>query len=574
MKKNYFWIFIFFISITFSFSQSNDDAKSRWSDYETRAARDSLGIRKVLKMPNLQFRNAAIQTAKLPYPILFIHGLNSDSNTWNTLTNYMDSQYQLQYGGRFDFCLNYDSNNALANKNSYPTPNADIARFTTTLVSGDYYYLNFDLGNNGVFNPTSTAVLSNQSAIQKQAVALKRAVTLIMQITGSDKVVVVGHSMGGLCGREYLQNASYYQADGFHHIAKLGTLGTPNTGSNASLSILNGIIAIDNQSEAMRDLKTSYFYNGQPGAFLFGGIESNSYMDDMLFSNFYNIDVNCNGIVGETIAGINSKVLPNNLDFACLYGTGNFLTGGDGVVSNSSANINSVYPNTTNNIFSSGAIHTSLTSQIAEVMQTFDEPNSSNLGYKINLDQLYLGFVSQQAAGQPVTDVDYYRLEIPAAGNYTFNETSTATQNISVKFSNPDGSFVGNTISNTSPSMSIVQSLPAGTINLAITNINPSSTSYQVPYRFEIKSAVLVNENFNSSNFNIFPNPTANILHFDNSNAEFQTITISNVLGMVIETKTISNADTQIDISSYQNGLYFLKFAKDGSSKTIKIMKN
>ena len=51
-----------------------------------------------------------------------------------------------------------------------------------------------------------------------------------MNLTNKDKVILFGHSMGGLCAREYLQNSSNWQTDGSHHVAKLITRGTPHGG--------------------------------------------------------------------------------------------------------------------------------------------------------------------------------------------------------------------------------------------------------------------------------------------------------------------------------------------------------
>ena len=71
---------------------------------------------------------------------------------------------------------------------------------------------------------------------------VKWAIYYVLQLTGRDKVILMGHSMGGLAAREYLQNPSNWQLDGQTHVAKLVTTGTPHGGSNASFSILNTVI--------------------------------------------------------------------------------------------------------------------------------------------------------------------------------------------------------------------------------------------------------------------------------------------------------------------------------------------
>ena len=59
----------------------------------------------------------------------------------------------------------------------------------------------------------------------------------------------MGHSMGGLASREYLQNPDNWQADGDHHVAKLLTIGTPNGGSNTTGgSLLGAFFGIDESS--------------------------------------------------------------------------------------------------------------------------------------------------------------------------------------------------------------------------------------------------------------------------------------------------------------------------------------
>ena len=48
-----------------------------------------------------------------------------------------------------------------------------------------------------------------------------------------NKVILVGHSMGGLAAREYIQNSMHWLT-GNHRVAKLVTSGTPHQGSNYS----------------------------------------------------------------------------------------------------------------------------------------------------------------------------------------------------------------------------------------------------------------------------------------------------------------------------------------------------
>ena len=253
-----------FILIAFSsiYAQKTNELQTvkRPKDYNYLSAPDSLGIRKSLKQPT-----QSSSKIHLPYPIILIHGLNSSSETWDSLTDFFENQYGLNYGGRFDFCLNYTGNNATASTKFYPDSGADIAFFTnpndtTQIKCGDFYCVNFDVGNDGSVFPSSSSpyyVLSNQSAIVKQGLAVKYAIQYVLQKTRRDKVILMGHSMGGLASREYIQNPSNWQSDGKYHVAKLVTTGTPHGGSNSSMTQpIDWCTGIDDPSEAVRDLKT------------------------------------------------------------------------------------------------------------------------------------------------------------------------------------------------------------------------------------------------------------------------------------------------------------------------------
>lgn len=391
----------------FSFAQTLTPI-SRPADFEYLSAPDSSGVRHQLRMPEEKLNKKT--KAQLPYPIIFIHGLNSNSATWDTTTNYMDAQYGFTFGGRLDFCLNYDGDLTKANMNFYNASGDDLALFTNpaSLSVGEYYYLNFDVGNDGSVFPSSSSkyfVKSNQSAVVKQGLALKWAIYYILQKTGKDKVILVGHSMGGLASREYLQNSNLWQADGKHHVAKLVTTGTPHGGSN-STAFGAGVSGLDEKSDAVRDLRRSYAVSGANGVYLFGGKESNSVMNNNILFNYHNVDVNCNTKYGDTIKGLNTKYIYTNLDYSCIIGECNgciTCSNCDGVVGITQANLNNYYSNLTENIFyysksATFEMHTDLPKQNYQNMQGLDEPNNENHAYKIGLDTLYNGFITEQSS--------------------------------------------------------------------------------------------------------------------------------------------------------------------------------
>lgn len=571
MKKRLLLIALLIFQL--SISQIYDDAIQRTIEKENFSAPDSLGNRVQLKSIRKKAKNATVVT-NLPYPILFVHGLNSNSETWNTFTDFLDTQYGLVYGGRFDYCLNFNNNDALSNLNFYPTSGADIARFTSTLTDGDYYCLNFDVAIDGSFNPWLYDVLSSQSSIAKQGATLKRTIELILQLTGKEKVIVVGHSMGGLAIREYLQNASNWQLDNQHHIAKAVFSGVPHGGSNASASIMNNLAGIDSKSEAVRDLRTSYYYSGEPGVYLFGGNETATVMDDMLLANFYNFDVNCNTLTNENVQGLNQKPISTNLDFASIIANG-FSATSDGVVSTTSANINTIYSNLTTNSFESNVIHTSLNNEIATLMKAVDEPNTLNLAYKIDLNRNYKGFTTLQANGNPVADKDYFKFEVLSSSNATITISNIVTNTMSAVLFDHLGQQIGSNHNSNSNQINFSENLVQGNYYLLVNSILPTTSNYLSPYLFGIQTTTLnTDTSLALSQFNIYPNPTQSFVNFDNSNTNFSSYTITNLLGEKIVSDKINHETKTISLENQSNGMYFLRFENETTSKICKVIKN
>lgn len=84
---------------------------------------------------------------------------------------------------------------------------------------------------------------------------------------------------------------------------------------------------------------------------------------------------------------------------------------------------------------------------------------------------------------------------------------------------------------------------------------------------------------FNTESIQVFPNPTANQL-FIHSNTTFDSpteITISNTLGQTIKSSTIlpsTSGNIEIDLSSFEKGLYLVRIKNENLFNTQKIIKN
>ena len=534
-------------------------------------------------------RNSLTINQKLPYPIIFIHGLNSNSSVWVELGTQLINK-GLSYGGRIDFCLNDDNNNSTSNKNLYPTTGADIALYTnyiTDLTVADFYLLNFDINNVGNLFPSDDGspfndVLSNEASIVKQGVALKYAIQIVMQKTGRDKVILMGHSMGGLASREYLQNPINWQPDGNHHVAKLITTGTPHGGfTGFGLSP-----TINFRSEAFRDLKKSYTISGNDGVYLYGGFENYSTMNNNLLYNFYNVDVNCNGIDADNtdIVGLNEKSLSSNLDYAYIVGdctNCDLLQGtieGDGIVRTENANFGNFYtfPLPKNEFIYEAAastpigLHSDLPKAIPVSMQGLDEPNEYLLGYNIAFNQEYKGFITQQPVSGYPFDYDDYKFIMPSNGSFNITINNSFSNILTFRIVDTSLNTVyTNTVAPNSTSP-FTTSLNSGQYYLEF-YATPTSTSYQFPYTFTIQNTLSIDDNLVDSTFSIYPNPTNSKVNIKSEN-KFDEVEIYNILGQkVLSSKILENQE--IDMSSLTSGTYFLKLKSESLIKNAKIIK-
>jgi len=557
---------------------------NRPADFEYLSAPDSTGKRMPLKMPTL---TKASSMPTLPYPIIFIHGLVGKSDTWDTFTSFLNSQYGLIYGGRMDFCLNYDGDNTKANTVFAPTAGADLAMFTPTLIAGDYYYLNFDVGMDGSYNPNGSIYdsWSNQQAIVKQGLAVKWAIYYVLKITGRDKVILMGHSMGGLSAREYLQNSSIWQPDGKHHVAKLVTTGTPHGGSNSTAFGL-GIpksMSINEKMDATRDLRRSYAISGANGVYLFGGIESNSIMNNNILFNYYNVDVNCNGTYGENITGLNQKSIFTNLDYSCIIGecSGCIIdpNPGDGVVWDICADLKNYYPNLSVNRFyyyatATVQIHTDLPKQSYENMQGLDEPKEYSLAYHVGFDTSYTGFITVQPGGGYSPDYDEYKFSVPVKSKVTVNMNNIHIADLMVNIRDLSNNIVGTIIhSNGLSNINFIQLVNAGSYYLEIYG-TPSSSSYLYPYNFILNSSTTGTDLLSESKFEVYPNPATDLITIKSNNniSLSSTYIINDQLGRRIMMGKLNNEATTIDISQLESGLYFLQVGQQ-SERTFKVIK-
>jgi hypothetical protein len=93
---------------------------------------------------------------------------------------------------------------------------------------------------------------------------------------------------------------------------------------------------------------------------------------------------------------------------------------------------------------------------------------------------------------------------------------------------------------------------------------------------YKSQHPVIIPENNNSRQTKIYPNPANDLLNLsleDWKNSESVNLKLFTVLGSELVSKDISSADTQIDLSNYPAGVYFLYINRDGFVQRLKVQK-
>ncbi|MCH4552131.1 T9SS type A sorting domain-containing protein [Aestuariibaculum lutulentum] len=89
---------------------------------------------------------------------------------------------------------------------------------------------------------------------------------------------------------------------------------------------------------------------------------------------------------------------------------------------------------------------------------------------------------------------------------------------------------------------------------------------------FELTMKTLSSNNLSIEGFSFGPNPTKDYLKIK-ANAILDGISLYNVLGKEVLTKTIKNTETNLDVSNLPNGVYIAKVISGSDSQSVKIIK-
>ncbi|MBL8007193.1 MAG: hypothetical protein JNJ56_06645 [Ignavibacteria bacterium] len=450
------------------------------------------------------------QPANSPYPVIFVHGLNSDDQTWNTTLTQLSASWILSSDYVLSAVLNARGGDTTNYNDDVIIPQKDLSgNYVNYITASSIYAVNF--GNFWNRNPPDPRIIlysnslpgsnqspGNQSSIYKQGYALKIFIDSVLRVTGASKVILAGHSMGGLAIREYLQRTENgihkwwidpYDPVNGHKVARVVTIGTPHLGTNVS-SI--PFTTIDFNSEAIRDMRYSFSSANAP--YLFGNSET------VVPSSYYNKDINCNGFITDTITGISNSnsdnpLAPLPLNITYTWITSNYL----GLGTDLAVPLNRQWlysgsassPAGVSDTILTNKNHIQETSDAKSLIRGLDEPDKRLFAYEVLFNNTYAGFITTQTNGI-TSDTDFYKVNFNSGGKLSMyvKSVSAGVTNFAVLSEN------GNT--------------------LASKNISGSSDSISCyctsgNYYLRLLGNSSQNTNFNSYNFSVTEIPSVSL---------------------------------------------------------------
>ena len=79
-------------------------------------------------------------------------------------------------------------------------------------------------------------------------------------------------------------------------------------------------------------------------------------------------------------------------------------------------------------------------------------------------------------------------------------------------------------------------------------------------------------EEFDLSSFSYYPNPTSDVVNISYSQ-DLTNVKVFNLIGQQLFSKEVNAASTQIDMSAYANGAYFIQVSTENAMKTVRVIK-
>ena len=175
----------------------------------------------------------------------------------------------------------------------------------------------------------------------------------------------------------------------------------------------------------------------------------------------------------------------------------------------------------------------------------------------------------------------WFSVQVPASGSITIETNDSTTGGTGVDTVITMYTTLTDCSSLTEVGCSDDEGIGAYSLR-SFTGLTAGSTLYIRAYEYGNNNAgtfgisaydgSLATNSFDSANFTYYPNPIKNVLNLSYTQ-DITSVTVFNLLGQEMLTKTLNTTHGVIDMSSMASGAYFVKVTADNQTKTIKVIK-
>lgn len=149
------------------------------------------------------------------YPVIFVHGIASSAETFKSMIGAIDDENGTYTGGRL-LAWSQSSGSLSCSWRGSWDDSENWRPVSTQLVPANKRLFAIDFSD------------SNDLTFSAQARELKTVINCVKSLTGAPSVMLIGHSMGGIASRYYMQNlTSEWGSD----VNKLVTIDSPHSGA-------------------------------------------------------------------------------------------------------------------------------------------------------------------------------------------------------------------------------------------------------------------------------------------------------------------------------------------------------
>ncbi|HMI07566.1 MAG TPA: T9SS type A sorting domain-containing protein [Flavobacterium sp.] len=174
----------------------------------------------------------------------------------------------------------------------------------------------------------------------------------------------------------------------------------------------------------------------------------------------------------------------------------------------------------------------------------------------------------------------WYTVNVPASGNITIETAGSGGTGFSIVTDSVIQIYSGNCAGLTPIECDDNDGTDAFSL-VSLSGRTPGEVLYirafgangtQGSFVISAYDASLANAVFDTISFTSFPNPVKDILNLS-ATGNITNVTVFNILGQEVYTKSINAPKSQIDLSNLSKGTYLVKVTTDNQMKTIKVIK-